>query len=102
MKKSYTKIISVLITSLIFLSGCGGPTLSEAISSEALPPRNPIELIGSGDTFTIVDSTTYWYVVYCNKTKVMYAVSRGSSNRGSFTLLVNPDGTPMIWENSKI
>lgn len=90
--KSYIKIISVLISCLIFLSGC-------VSASAALPPRNPTELIGFGDIFTIVDSTSYWYVVYCNRTKVMYVVSRGSSNVGDFTLLVNSDGTPMIWED---
>lgn len=82
--KLYIKIISILIGCLIFLSGC---TQASA------------ELINFGDTFTVVDSTMDWYVVYCNKTKVMYVVSIGSYNRGDFTLLVNPDGTPMIWED---
>lgn len=39
-----------------------------------------------------------WAVVYHKETKVMYAVSTGGYNAGTFTLLVNPDGTPMIWE----
>lgn len=41
---------------------------------------------------------TDWYIVYHKETKVMYAVSCGAYNRGVFTLLVNADGTPMIWE----
>ena len=28
----------------------------------------------------------------------MYAVSRSPNNIGTYTLLVNADGTPMIWE----
>ncbi len=48
--------------------------------------------------FTIVESTGKWNVVYHKKTKVMYVVSDGVYNRGTFTLLVNADGTPMIWE----
>jgi len=31
-------------------------------------------------------------------TGVMYWVSDNSYNRGNLTLLVNPDGTPRIWE----
>lgn len=30
--------------------------------------------------------------------KVMYAVSYGTSNCGTFTLLVDADGKPMLWE----
>jgi hypothetical protein len=48
--------------------------------------------------FVIVEITNSWRVVYHKKTKVMYVVSDGTYNRGTFTLLVNADGTPMIWE----
>lgn len=48
--------------------------------------------------FTIVERTNMWRVVYHKKTKVMYVVSHGSYSRGTFTLLVNADGTPMLWE----
>ena len=48
--------------------------------------------------FTIVESTSMWKVVYHKKTKVMYVVSYGTYNHGTFTLLVNADGTPMLWE----
>lgn len=37
-------------------------------------------------------------IVYHKDTKVMYAVSAGGYNSGTFTLLVNPDGSPMLWE----
>jgi hypothetical protein len=48
--------------------------------------------------FVKVEDNYNWYIVYHKETKVMYAVSRGSYNCGNFTLLVNADGTPMIWE----
>ena len=48
--------------------------------------------------FIIVEETTNWDVVYHKETKVMYVVSRGAYNQGAFTLLVNADGTPMIWD----
>ena len=48
--------------------------------------------------FVKVEDNYNWYIVYHKETKVMYAVSRGSYNCGTFTLLVKADGTPMIWE----
>ena len=38
-----------------------------------------------------------WWIVYHKDTKVMYAVSDGFYNGGTFTLLVNADGTPMVY-----
>jgi hypothetical protein len=60
--------------------------------------ENEIEKqIQEGSMFVIVEITESWRVVYNKKTKVMYTVSKGDA-RGIFTLLVNPDGTPMLWE----
>lgn len=39
-----------------------------------------------------------YYVVYQKDTKVMYSVSDGGQGSGVFTLLVNHDGTPMVWD----
>lgn len=50
--------------------------------------------------FVKVEDNYNWYIVYHKETKVMYAVSRGSYNCGTFTLLVNADGTPMLWEGN--
>lgn len=48
--------------------------------------------------FVEIEKSYSWKVVYQRDTKVMYAVSNGDYDTGTFTLLVNPDGTPMIWE----
>lgn len=48
--------------------------------------------------FVIVETTTLWKVVYHKDTKVMYIVSNGYQNCGTFTLLVDADGKPMIYE----
>lgn len=48
--------------------------------------------------FVMVEGNYNWCIVYHKETKVMYAVSQGGNSRGTFTLLVNADGTPMIWE----
>ena len=49
-------------------------------------------------SFTVVERTSIWQVVYHKETKVMYVVSLGGYNCGNFELLVNPDGTPMIYK----
>lgn len=36
-------------------------------------------------------------VCYQKDNKVMYWVSRGSRNFGNLTMLVNPDGSPMVY-----
>lgn len=48
--------------------------------------------------FVIIEENGIWNVVADQETKVMYAVSRGSYNRGTFTMLVNSDGTPLLYE----
>ena len=48
--------------------------------------------------FTVVESYINYKIVYCTETKVMYVESWGNENHGTFTLLVNEDGTPMIYK----
>ena len=38
-----------------------------------------------------------YLIVYHKDTKVMYAISCGYYNKGTFTVMLNPDGTPMIY-----
>lgn len=51
--------------------------------------------------FVLIEYTQNYRIVYHRDTKVMYAVSDGSYNHGTFTLLVNPDGTPMLYKGDK-
>lgn len=48
--------------------------------------------------FVEVESTNAWIVVYDKETKVMYAVSASSYNHGNFTLLVDENGNPKLWD----
>lgn len=48
--------------------------------------------------FVQVETAGTWAVVYHKDTKVMYAVSCGSYNGGTFTLLVDRDGKPLTWK----
>lgn len=79
------KIIALMIVVLaVVLTGCGEVESEDSEKSE----------------FIIVEATLTWKVVYHKKTKVMYVVSDGTYNDGTFTLLVNADGTPMLWEEN--
>lgn len=78
------RIIAGIVACVMILSGCSNPLVeNDSITS----------------TFVIVETGPYWLVVYHKDTKVMYAVSNYSYNYGTFTLLVNSDGTPMTWED---
>ena len=49
--------------------------------------------------FEVIDrSFRSTWIVYDVETGVMYAMSHGSYNTGSMTVMVNPDGTPRVWE----
>lgn len=50
--------------------------------------------------FACVENIYDWEVVYDRYTRVMYAVSKGSYNRGSFTLLVDSEGKPLLWSGT--
>ena len=76
-------IALVLIMIMCLLSACVS-TVEEAQESET-------------SMFVRVENAGCWEVVYHRETKVMYAVSCGGYNAGNFTVLVNADGSPMIW-----
>lgn len=48
--------------------------------------------------FVCIEITTKWMIVCHKETKVMYAVSDYGYGSGVFTLLVDRDGNPMIWD----
>lgn len=78
-------IVLLLLLAFIFtLSGCGATVETNTKAETSM--------------FVQVESAGLWKVVYHKDTKVMYAVSAGSYNYGTFTVLLNPDGTPMIWD----
>ena len=78
-------ILMVFALCACLLVGCAEhPKLEEDYSRES--------------SFVIVEDGSGYYIMYHKDTKVMYAFSTGGSNYGSFCLLVNADGTPMIWE----
>ena len=48
--------------------------------------------------FVQVEMASTWRIVADKETGVMYAVSCGVYNNGTFTLLVDADGNPLIYK----
>lgn len=85
MKKKFL-IIIVVITMILGLVGCSGTTVENANESN------------KSSMFVVVESTSLWDVVYHNDTKVMYIVSKGFYNQGTFTVMLDAEGDPLIYE----
>jgi hypothetical protein len=83
MKKLACILFCLLLIFLLF-SACSTPT-----------DNNTEE---PGPTFIVVESDMlggyYYKIVYHKDTKVMYVVGHYSD----FTVMLNPDGSPMVWE----
>jgi hypothetical protein len=85
------KIIIIAIACIFLLGGCENVhTYPEAQNEQE-------------SMFIIVEKryNPGYYIVYHKDTKVMYAISNGEYNVGTFTVLVNPDGTPMVYEEEE-
>lgn len=80
-----TKMIVILIAVMVMLTGCGATIEEEKTSSNK-------------SMFVLVEKANFGDVVYHKDTKVMYVVSGGAYNYGTFTVLVDAKGKPMLWE----
>lgn len=72
------KVIALLLI-LLMLVGCGKTT-------------------GEDKRFVTIEKEWDYRIVADSETGVMYTVSNGVYNRGTFTLLVDKDGNPLIWD----
>lgn len=77
-------IVALIVPGMIF-AGCSG---EKAEASEK-------------SRFMKVEDHFNWYIYADRETGVMYAVSGGVHNCGDFTLLVDANGKPLIYEGDK-
>lgn len=84
MKKFILFLVAVLM--IVTFSACASNQTENAVAE------------GKASMFVKVEDGPYWNVYYHSETKVMYVVSVSAYNRGNFTVLVNPDGTPMLYD----
>lgn len=90
MKKVIGLIMAVMMAATF--AACGSE-VEKADSSVGDPETKSM--------FVQVEKAKSWVVVYHRDTKVMYSVSNAYYNCGIMTLLVNADGTPMIYSGDK-
>ena len=82
------RLICILMLSLL-LAGCGSSSESDAGDGE------------SQKRFVLVEHTWDYEIMVDKETRVMYVVSNGSYNYGTFTLMVDENGKPLIWKGNK-
>lgn len=88
MKKA---IISLIVIVLIILAGL-------ILKDITIPTSNAVST-DNGERFVVIEKRDWlYYVVYDKETKVQYTISIGSYNQGTFTLLVDKDGKPLLYK----
>lgn len=87
MKKWRRRVLIFAITFMLFigLTACDYTEVEKESKKES-------------SMFIKIEEAPYWSVVYNRETKVMYAVSNGYYNSGTFTLLVDENGKPMLYQ----
>lgn len=88
MKKIF--VIVLLIAVVLLTAGCDNSTVMK--EADISVDKDKFSM------FVEVETGPHWKVFYDRETLCMYVMSEGSSNFGTFTLLVNSDGTPKLWE----
>ena len=85
------KLVLVVALALLMavMTGCAQTKVESKVHSEV------------PSIFVLVEQTYGYDVVYDKETKVMYAVSNLSHGAGHFTLLVNQDGSPKLWNGDE-
>ena len=81
------KLITVLLITLMILSlsACATKTTNKVVKGES-------------SRMVRIEEAGIYQIVYDKETRVMYAVSYGVNNGGVFTLLVDADGKPLLYE----
>lgn len=95
MKKKLITLILSTVVLLSVLSGCGTLDIPNTAKTEKAYDTED-ENIDS--MFVEVEQGDKWKIVYDKETKVMYSVSDAAYNDGNFTLLVDENGNPKLWD----
>ena len=86
----------IIIVALAIICACLDPTGGNELLDKAVEAA-----MNDTQTFVTVEILADAKIVYHRDTKVMFVVSNGFYNRGTFTLLVNPDGSPMLYQQDE-
>lgn len=89
MKKILCLVLAIML--LLTCVGCGSQMETVQDTKEN----------ANTSMFVLIESATSdigYRIVYHKETKVMYAVSAGYYNTGTFTVMLDADGKPLLWE----
>ena len=82
--KKLLAVFAMVIVSLAF-TGCSASQLAA-------------DNIDPACTFIIIANCDGFFVVVHKETKVMYIISNGAYNCGIATVMLRPDGKPLLWK----
>lgn len=84
MVKNRFKLMVVVLVICMLLTGCGAKMKRENQETDK-------------SMFVMLELGATYEIVYHQKTKVMYAISRGVYNCGTFTVMLDADGKPLLY-----
>lgn len=91
-------LICVMLTAMLFsFCGCDDVAMQQSVKVDNETGGHK----SNSSMFVVVEKADEWWVVYHKETKVMYIMSYGMQNSGTFTLLVDADGSPMLWSEEE-
>ena len=85
------KILCLVLIVMMFLTCVG-------CSSDMENVQDTKEETISKSMFIQIEDGINYKVVYHKETKVMYTISDGYYNAGTFTVMLDADGKPLLWE----
>ena len=94
------RILIALTLATLLLTMCGCVSVSSPAPVKVAQETDSSQ--DDGSMFAIVEKADSWLVVYHKETKVMYLMSYGLSNIGTFELMVDAEGKPLLWNPEEI
>lgn len=90
--KNRFKLMAAALVACMLLTGCGARMIKESGMKNQGTDVSMFVLLEYGSNYKIV---------YHKKTKVMYVVSWGSYNNGTFTVMLDADGKPLLYKGEE-
>ena len=87
MVKNRFKLMLAVLIAFMILTGCGAKMIKE---SDMKNQGTDISM------FVVLEVGRTYKIVYHQETKVMYAISTGGYNAGTFTVMLDADGKPLL------
>ena len=87
MVKNRFKLMLAVLIAFMILTGCGAKMIKE---SDMKNQGTDISM------FVVLEVGSTYKIVYHQETKVMYAISTGGYNAGTFTVMLDADGKPLL------